>query len=388
MGNGIDIGKLRKSRAPIGTKGTTGKAGGRSLAELLNQDIQLFGDGMGNPWRERFYAELHIMLSSGLDIKSALELIEAEQPKPKHKALVKQIRDRVIGGLGLYEAMRESGKFSPYEYFSIRIGEETGRLNVILEDLVTYYHKRIKQQRQLVSAFTYPAMVCGTALLAVVFMLNFVVPMFADVFMRFGGELPWLTKVIMGFSAFMQNYILFIMLGLVVLGVAIYSQRKKTRFRDITSRLVVRVPVVGQIMRFVYLARFSQVMSLLIASKVPMLQAVDMVQKMIGFYPIEQSMEQAKKDIMNGVHLHASLAKSPIYPNRMVSLVKVGEEVNQLDTMFQKLADQFSAEVEHKTGVLSSLLEPFLIIFLALIVGVILVAMYLPMFQLSNGLGG
>lgn len=384
MSNGIDIGKLKKGK----TAGTKQKQGGNSITELLNRDIQLFGDGLGDAWRERFYAELHIMLSSGLDIKTALELTENEQPKPKHKELVKQIREVVIGGQSLFEAMQKSGKFTPYEYFSIRIGEETGRLNLILNDLVGYYNKRIKNQRQLISAFTYPAMVCGTALMAVVFMLNFVVPMFADVFLRFGGELPWLTKVVMMFSDFMQHYILYLFLGVVAIAAAIYSQRKKDGFRDVVSRIVVRLPVIGQIIQSVYLARFSQVMSLLIASKVPMLQAVDMVQKMIGYYPIEQSMEQAKKDIMNGVHLYASLAKSSIYPNRMVSLVKVGEEVNQLDTMFQKLADQFSADVEHKTGVLSSMLEPFLIIFLALIVGVILVAMYLPMFQLSSGLGG
>jgi type IV pilus assembly protein PilC len=137
----------------------------------------------------------------------------------------------------------------------------------------------------------------------------------------------------------------------------------------------------------IYLARFCQSMNLLISSKTPLVTAIELVKKMIGFYPIEISLEIMQEDIMKGQPLHISLSKFKIYNKRMVSLIKVAEEVNQLDTMFAKLAKQYTDEVEHETSILGSLIEPIMIIFLGLLVALILVAMYLPLFQMSNTVG-
>lgn len=381
--SGIEIKKIKTAttKQPVQEEGFLDR-----LTGLLNKDISLSKKTWKNAQRERFYSELHTLLTSGLDIRLSLELILSEQEKPFDKQLVEKIKDLIISGESFHMALKISGHFSPYEYYSIKIGEETGNLPIILQDLVKYYAARIKQQRQIVSLLSYPALVTTTAILAVVFMLNFIVPLFADVFKRFGGDLPWLTKAILHLSDVFKQYLYLMVAVVATVVVFVYTQSSKDWFRARSTKLLIAIPVIGNIVLKVYLARFCQVMALLMGAKVPMLNAIDLVGKMIGFYPLEQSLKQTEQDIMNGISLHKSLARFPIYPKRMVSLVNVAEEANQLENIFTKLAEQMSAEAEHQTAVLSSLLEPLLIIFLAAIVGVVLISMYLPMFQLSTNI--
>ena len=150
---------------------------------------------------------------------------------------------------------------------------------------------------------------------------------------------------------------------------------------------MIGIPIFGNIFRKIYLSRFCQSMYFLLGSNVPLLKAVGLVKKMVGFYPIECSLEQAEKDILEGDSFHSSLEKSSFYPARLIALLKVGEEASSLDTMFQKLANQYNSEVEQKTATIGNLIEPVLIVGLGFLVGFILVAMYLPLFQLSVGVG-
>jgi type IV pilus assembly protein PilC len=144
------------------------------------------------------------------------------------------------------------------------------------------------------------------------------------------------------------------------------------------------LPLVGEIIGKIYLARFSHAMTLLVTSKIPLLRATSLIKQMIAFYPLEVALNQAEQDIMKGDFLLKLLARFPIFPKRMLSLIKIGEVVNQLELFFDKIAKQYSDEVEHQTNLIGSMIEPFMIIFLGLIVGVILIAMYLPLFQLST----
>ena len=383
MSKGIDIKKLKKRTGP-----EKGDNGSFSISNLLNKEITLFNNDFTAAWREQFYAELFVMMRSGLDMRTALELLGQSQPKKPQCELVGKILTNIINGSSLSEAMTQSGKFGPYEYYSILIGEETGKLPLVMKDLAKFYGGQVKHRRQLVQAFSYPLMVMATAFFAVFFMLNYVVPMFSDVFSTVGGDLPWLTQQVLSVSAFFKGNIIYVAVGMAVIGAVLYSLRNNGRLREAGSRLILRVPILGDLVRSIYLSRFTQVMGLLIASKVPMLRAVSMVEKMIGFYPLELDMQKAQHDIMNGVQLNESLKGSEVFSNKLISLIKVGEEVNQLETIFESLSEQLSNDIEYKTGVLSSFLEPLLIVFLASIVGVILVAMYLPMFQLSVGLSG
>lgn len=380
--SGIDLTKYQ-SKAPQ----ESGQHAAGGVMDFMNRDINLFGNQLSDKKKERFYAELQILLSSGLDLKSALELMEEEQESSSDQKLMKQIRESVIHGSSLSEVMEASGRFSPYEFHSIAIGEETAKLNRVLAELNDYFSKKITQRRQITSALAYPAIVIATAFFAIFFMMNFIVPLFADVFTRFGSDLPALTKAVLAMSESVKSNVWYLVVAITITTVVSISQRKKTWYRKLTSHALLKLPIVGTLMRKIFLARFCQSMALLISAKIPLLQAIRLVKKMIVFYPIESTLSEVEADILQGNALHESLSRFPIFNKRMVSLIKVGGEVNQLETMFDKLAAQYTQEVEHQTGMLGSMLEPLLIIFLGVVVGIILVAMYLPMFQLSMQFG-
>ncbi|MDQ3192426.1 MAG: type II secretion system F family protein [Bacteroidota bacterium] len=358
-----------------------------SVFDFLNKDISLFGTQLNDKKKERFYSELNILFTAGVDIKTALELIEEEQTKKVEKELYTKINEAVINGGSLSEAINSTGKFSTYEYYSIKIGEESGRLPEVLEELSVFFAKKIKQKRLVLNALSYPSIVLLVAFGAIFFMMKFIVPMFADVFLRFGGDLPYITKLIIkiskAFSLYAWHFI-FSVLGIIIF---FYTQKQKDWFRRISAMLTMKTPILGNMIQKIYLARFCHSMNLLISAKTPLLQAIQLVKKMVGFYPLEYSLGMIEHDVLKGDSLSLSLSRYPVYNKRLIALIKVAEEVNQLDLVFGKLAKQYTDEVEHQTSLIGSLIEPVMIIFLGLMVAVILVAMYLPLFQLSTSFG-
>lgn len=366
---------------------TPAQAPKQGWGDFLNKDIQLFGSGMSDKKKEGFYSELSILFSAGVDIRSALELIEEEQVKEKDKVVFRSIKESIISGNNLSAAIEKTGLFSAYEIFSLQIGEESGRLTEVLAELSIFFNKKIQQKRQLTSALSYPIVVFVSSFGAVFFMMKFVVPMFADVFKRFKGDLPYFTRLIIHLSDAFANYSLYFFILTISISIFLYSSRKALWFRKVSSNLIVKAPIVGPLIVKIYLARFCQSMQLLISAKTPLVKSIDLVRKMVEFYPIEASLTQVQEQILKGKPLHQCLAEFPIYSKRMISLIKVAEEVNQLDTMFEKLAKQYSDEAEHQTSIMGSLIEPVMIIFLGLLVAFILVAMYLPLFQMSSTVG-
>ena len=377
----IDLSKIEtRSRA-------TQKTEGDGLMQLLNRDISLFGKSWDDKKKERFYSELHVLLTAGIDIRTALELLENEAEKKEEKALYGKILHSVINGSTLADAVQATEKFSTYEFYSLRIGEESGRMTEVLHDLGKYYEQKIKQKRKITGALSYPLVVVVVAFGAVWFMLRFVVPMFADMLKRFNTELPAITQGIIGASEALGKYGPFLLLVIASVIFFCISQRKQTWFRKAGAAFVLRVPYIGKIVQKIYLERFCHSMQLLLASRTPLVSALELVQKMAGFYPIEESLKQVHQDITRGSSLHESLAKFLVYNKRMISLIRVAEEVNQLDLMFDKLSKQYTEEISHETSVLGSVIEPLMIVLLGLMVAVILVAMYLPMFRLSSAFG-
>lgn len=358
-----------------------------SIFDLLNKDIQFFGTQLSLKKKEAFYAELGVLLNAGLDLKTTLDLIEENQKNEKEHQLIADIKNKVIQGLSLSSSMQQTQKFSSYEIFSIKIAEESGKLPSVIEELTVHFTKNIQYRRLLISALTYPILVIFVALLVLVFLLNFLVPMFSDLYARLGHDLPTLTVYIIKLSNIVQQYSVHFLLLFSAASIFLYMQRKKIWLRKISASLLLKTPIVGSLIKQLYLARFSQALSFLLNAKIPLLNALSLVQKMINFYPIENSINHIKKDILKGTTLHKSMLPFSIYPNRMTALIRVGEEANQLDNMLNKLANQYNNEVEDRTKLLGSLIEPILIVFLAIIVGLILVSMYLPIFQLVSNFG-
>jgi type IV pilus assembly protein PilC len=377
---GIDISKIESRQKPKAAK----KEG--DFLAILNKDFS-FSRGLSDKKKYRFYAELSLLISAGIDIRMALELtIEGEKSK-KTQAVLQEVFDYIIKGNTLSQSILLSAKFSEYEYYSLKIGEESGNIREVLQDLANFYEGRIEFKRKLVSTFSYPVIVLVTALTAIFFMLNFIVPIFEDAFKRFGGELPYLTRLVLSLSEGIQRYGLISIL--VVLGsvLLLYTQRKQNWFRKYASFLLLKLPVIGEIAQKTYLARFCHSMSLLTGVNNPLVNSITLVRKMVRFYPLEKALGEIEQDILNGALFYKAMSRhTDIFPKRMISLVKVAEEVNKLAEVFDQIRKQYADETENSTKTISSLLEPFLIIFIGLFVGVILVAMYLPLFEIGSGM--
>lgn len=372
----IDITKIKK--------GQLVKKDEVSLFSFLEKDISFGGAKLSDKKKESFYNELGTLIRSGIDIRSALELTIGSYTQKKDIAIFTLLQKQVIEGRSLSASLQAESKFSPYEYYSVKIGEETGRLGEVLGELAGFYKAKISQQRKIIGAITYPLLVLFTSFAAVFFMIKFVVPMFADVFTRFGGKLPFLTALIVSFSNWFDRYIylLLFLLGALIAGYLVCM--RKPWFKKHISLFILRIPLVGEITKKVYLARFANTMRLLTQTSTPLLQALELIRQMITFYPIEHSLLQAEQDILIGKSLSEALSKHDFYPAKFVQMIRIAEEVNKLEYFFGQLSEQYTEEVEYKTNAISGLLEPLIIIFLGLVVGVILIAMYLPMFQMSS----
>jgi len=354
-----------------------GKAG------LLNRQID-FGKKFTDKKKEVFYKELGMLLKAGVDFKKALEILSGHTKNKFEKELIIQIKEKVIGGKSIYNAMMASGHFSAYEYYSVQIGEETRKLEEVLAELQKYFSRRIQMKRQVVSVLTYPCIVLLITFLVLYFMLTKVVPMFSSVFKQFGSELPASTQLIIRLSN--NSGKIFMILGLFILaltGIHFYL-RGKDRYRQFISGLVLKIPYFGKLIRKIYLSRFCQSMNLLVTSKTTLINSLSLTSKMISFYPIQSSIDKVKEDITKGLSLSHALKKHAIYEERMTSMIEVAEQVNQLDSMFERLSDQYNEEITHQTKMIGVVLEPMIIIVIGLIVGVIMISMYAPMFDLSK----
>tara|TARA_R110002124_G_scaffold17532_3_gene73522 strand:- start:408858 stop:409988 length:1131 start_codon:yes stop_codon:yes gene_type:complete len=376
----------------MGIKFETASAGKKetkstSLSEVFNKDITLFGSSFSNKKKEAFYNELSVLLKSGITLKHALELISESQKKEKDRVIIEAISSQILSGKSLHEAMEKNEHFSPYEYHAIKIGEQTGRLVDITNDLDAFFGQKNEQRRQVLSALSYPFIVLITAILVVYFMMRFIVPMFIDTFRQNQVELPWITKVIVSISNFIGTYNWLILLTTFLLPFLLKFLGQQAWFKRPLDEFKLRIPILGTYFKQVYLTQFTQAMSLLTTAKVSVVQGISLVKNMIAFYPLQEALESIEKDIIDGGKLSESFAKHPLFDKKMIALLKVAEETNQTDYIFQKLYEQYSSGLKYRSGLITSILNPIFLVVIAVIVGVILIAMYLPMFKLSSVIG-
>lgn len=355
------------------------------LSELLNRDFQLFGSKtLSDSDKETFYSDLHVLVSSGLDLRSALELMVEEGGNEKTRNVLASVKKGVFAGRPLSSVLMDSEGFSEYEVHTLKIGEETGSLAVVLADLAKDYSDRIRLKRELISAFSYPVMVTVIAFGAVTFMLVFVVPIFTDFFSRMGRELPWLTRQVIGFSdALVANWWL-VFLAIVGAVLPIVIWREKDWFKDYRDRLLLRIPILGDILKASKLARFTGSMAFMLGTNVNLLRSMNLAADITEFSPIIKAVGQIEKGLIRGESITDLMRSSPIFDPRFVAMVKVGEEVNRLGEVFQHMSGQYSEQVQRKTKLLSTFIEPIMIGFLGVLVGIILVSMYLPLFQMNS----
>ncbi|MEM1338488.1 MAG: type II secretion system F family protein [Bacteroidota bacterium] len=358
-----------------------------SWEQLLKKEIHLFGAFFNGKRKEAFYTELAILLNAGIHLRDALALQTENQKKVKLKDFYTQMLEDLDAGSSFFEVLQARKEFTQYEYYSVQIGEETGNLAKIIAELGSFFSGKNEQRRNLVNAMTYPIIILCTAILVVIFMLSMVVPMFEDIFKQNGVELPPITKGIIAFSNLIRDYgILMVLLGIGGV-VAQRFLRKLERIQRKRDQLLLGIPYLGHFIKTVYLAQFTQAVALLTASRVPMLNSIQMVKQMIRFYPLRDALSMMEAKIVKGKALHESIQGTKIFDHKMAALIKVAEETNQTEYIFEKLNQQYAQEVQQRSKVLTTLMEPLIIVVIGLFVGVILVAMYLPMFKLSSVLG-
>ena len=354
-----------------------------SLAELLSKDIQL-GKRFTNKKKQALYNDLFLLLNAGLDIKRVLELVVEEQVNEKEKAILTKVYDNVLNGESLSKALGRNKDFSEYEIYSIKIGEEAGKLSQVLSHLRVHFKKKIEQKRLITSALSYPVIVLGIAIGAVAFMIGFVVPKFAATYKSFDAELPAITQYLIDFS---DNFglisIYFISIVLLIVITTSFSNNK-IWFKKFKAKFLLSIPFIGEIIKLSKLTQFCQSMELLTSARTPLIDSIDLTGRMLDFYPIQFALQDAKADILNGMPLSKSLGKHGFFPSRMNYLLGVGEEVNKLEEIFNQLGELYGNELEHKSKVIGTVLEPVLLMFIAVLVGFVVIALYMPMFSLSE----
>jgi type IV pilus assembly protein PilC len=358
-----------------------------AIDTLLKKEITLFGSSFSNKKKESFYVELGVLLKAGLTLKDALELIAEEQKKATDKKLIKSLLNELVIGKNLSDAVKNKKEFSEYETYSLQIGERTGTLERVSDELGLFYKRKNEQRRTIISALSYPIIVLLTAFGAIVFMLQFVVPMFEGIFRQNNMELPWLTKVIINISNVFGDYFWIGTIVLISIIVFLQFSRKKEWYRKAKTSFWLRIPFVGEFIRKVKIAQFTQAINLLTSAKIPLLNAIQLTRQMIDYYPLQKALIRVENDILQGKTFYESVRGIAIFDKKMSSLIKVAEETNQNETIFKRLTDQYNEEIEYKSKMISATIEPFVVLILGLIVAVVLVAMYLPMFKMSSVIG-
>lgn len=363
------------------------KGSRKDLDSFLKKEITIFGSSFSNKKKEAFYTELSVLLKAGISLKEALSLQNESYRKKKDQELFTNIIDEIVNGRSLSEAIKSKKEFTEYEYFSLKIGEETGTLHLVTQELGFFFTRKNEQRRTVINALTYPMIVLLTAGVVVIFMLRYVVPMFKDIFEQNRVQMPGITKTIISVSDSLKENSWAVLLGIGGLMFLRLVYRKKSWYKRYKDTFVSKLPFLGPFVNKVYLTQFTQAVALLTASKVPVLNSIQLVKKMVDYFPLQTALGMVENDILKGKSLSESLKGHSVFDKKMISLVRVAEETNQTEFIFQRLNQQYNTEVQQKSKTLSTVLEPIIILIVGILVGVILVAMYLPMFSLGTAIG-
>jgi len=323
------------------------------------------------------------MVDAGLPIAQCLSILAEQSESKVLRDVTGKIAHEVEGGVTLAESFRKYPKvFNDLFTNMLQVGESGGVLDVVLQRLSVYIEKAAKLKSKVKGAMVYPATIISVAVLVIVFMMIFVIPTFAKMFEGLGAELPLPTAIVMWLSEFTQKYIL-VMVG-VGAGViyAIKRYYNTDQGSSVIDAFLLKVPVIGMLIRKVAVARFTRTLGTLISSGVPILEGLLITARSAGNRVVEKTVMQARTAVTSGRTLSEPLKGSTVFPPMVVHMINVGENTGALDQMLSKIADFYDDEVDTAVSALTALLEPIMIVFLGVVVGGLVVAMYLPIFRL------
>ncbi|TAM82802.1 MAG: type II secretion system F family protein [Acidobacteria bacterium] len=336
-----------------------------------------------------FTRQFSVMIDAGLPLVQCLEILSSQQENKAFARMLTGVRGSVEEGSSLANALRQYPKgFDDLYTNMVEAGESGGILDTILQRLSTYIEKAVKLKRSVQSAMIYPVAVVVIAAGVVALLLWKVVPIFTTLFAGLGVALPLPTRVVIALSHFVSSFGLILIVLLFLMGLGIRWYYRTPSGRMVIDALILKIPVLGPVMRKIAVARFSRTLGTLITSGVPMLESMDITSRTSGNAVVEKAISQVRKAIEGGRTIVDPLRETGVFPNMVVQMIGVGEQTGALDSMLQKVADFYEDEVDAAVGDLLTALEPMIILFLGVVVGGVVISMYMPLFSLIGKLAG
>ncbi len=334
-----------------------------------------------------FARQFSTMIDAGLPIIQCLEILHTQQNNKTFKRMIKEIKEQVESGATLAEALKRFPKhFDDLFVNMIAAGEAGGILDAILRRLAGYMEKAAKLKAQVKGAMTYPVVTLVIAIVVLGIILVFVIPVFQEMFADLGGELPVPTQIVVKLSEIVKSKIIYIIIGFILLGFTLKKFYKTEKGQDMVDDFLLKIPVFGELLRKVAVAKFTRTMGTMLASGVAILEALDIVAKTSGNRTIEKAIYNVRSGIAEGRTMADPLAESGVFPAMVCQMISVGESTGALDAMLEKIADFYDEEVDQAVDNLTSLIEPFMLVFLGVTIGGLVVAMYLPVFKMAGAI--
>ncbi|KQZ56286.1 MULTISPECIES: type II secretion system F family protein [unclassified Lysobacter] len=332
-----------------------------------------------------FSRQIATMMKSGVPIVTSLEIMAGGQKNPKMKALINTVRADLESGSSMHEALsKHPVQFDELYRNLVKAGESAGVLETVLDTVASYKENIESLKGKIKKALFYPATVVAVAILVSAILLIFVVPQFQKTFESFGAELPAFTLMIIGASDFMIAYWWAVLLLVIGIGVGfIMAKNRSPAFAHFLDRMMLKIPVVGQILHNSAIARFARTLAVTFKAGVPLVEALDTVAGATGNVVYETAVRRVRDDVSVGYQLNMSMKQVNLFPHMVIQMTAIGEEAGALDTMLFKVAEFYEEEVNNAVDALSSLLEPLIMMVLGVIVGSMVIGMYLPIFKLA-----
>uniref|UniRef100_A0A7C3J681 Type II secretion system F family protein n=1 Tax=candidate division WOR-3 bacterium TaxID=2052148 RepID=A0A7C3J681_UNCW3 len=351
--------------------------------------IEIGGGGIPTKVISIFTRQFSTMIAAGLPLMQCLRILHEQTENKAFKKVLSEMISDVESGLTLADAMRKhKNAFSELYVNMVKAGEEGGALETILSRLATYLEKSEALTRKIKGAMIYPTIISIVMVIAVAVMLIFVIPIFAGMFTSFGGTLPLPTAILVNLSNFLRKNILFLIIAIVIIIVAVKSFQNTPQGRLFFDKLALSAPVFGDLQRKQVVARFSRTLATLLSSGVNIISALETTAKTAGNVVVEGAILKARTAIQEGESISLPLSKEKVFPPMVVQMIRIGEETGGLESMLIKVADFYDEEVDAAVEALMSALEPLIMVVLAVVVGGMMVAMYLPMFKMITLVGG
>jgi len=334
-----------------------------------------------------FCRQFSTMIDAGLPIIQCLDILQAQQDNVTFKKMLKTIKGAVESGQTLAEALKPyPDQFDNLFVNMVAAGEAGGILDVILRRLSAYMEKAAKLRAQVKGAMTYPIVTLCIAVAVVAVILVFVIPVFEEMFASMGGSLPAPTQVVVAMSRFVQTRILYIIGFIVLFSMAFKRLLKTEKGREGFDAAMLKMPVVGILIRKVAVAKFTRTMGTMLSSGVAILEALDIVAKTAGNKIIEKALYKVRSAIAEGQTIAEPLSQTGVFPPMVCSMIAVGESTGAIDAMMEKIADFYDEEVDQAVENMTAMIEPFMLVFLGITIGGLVISMYLPIFQMAGNL--